>query len=75
MEAFRNNEGQEMMSWERGWIIPLSTLCLITSVTSLSTSLIKQENGSQVTPIQYNINNLQGDSYTVVLFCIAGLLQ
>lgn len=69
------NEGQETMSWEGGWIIPLRTMCFITRVTSLSTLLIKQENGSQGTPIQYNINNLQGDSYTVVLFYTASLLR
>ena len=66
VDAFSNNEEQGTMSWEGGWIIPVSTVCFITRVTSLSTLLIKQENGSQVTPTQYNINNLQGDSYTVV---------
>lgn len=77
VEAFSNNEEQEVMSWEGGWIIPLSTIYFIIRVTSLSTFHIKQENGSQVTPIQYNINNLQGDSlfYIVVLFYIASLLQ
>ena len=75
LEAFSNNVEQEKLSWEGGWIISLSTICFITRVSSPSTLLIKQENGSQVTPIQYKINNSQGESYMAVLFYTAGLLQ